>query len=901
MGKNIDKKKVSQTPSTSKPANDASILTSNKKEELRTLKKITLRKGYFRLALLILVSLGIFALLYLKPWNASEVEKLMRYNGDYVLCYNSSKYNVHAGDTVIIINDNLVLLGGDTVCIPDDFDVFTDNNEFESEQVEIIGNENGAGRIYKYTKPKSAKTKPKSTENQLLVITPHDSVRLVAVEGEMFEISNDKDSVNDRPLLILGTHVIWPNYGTTEPKDTLKLADHEPIIPSIFKIFGDTLVVKFERTQSICHVGIYPEYSDTLIADVKTDGKESKVYIGDVNSTIIYRLYANNHISCLVKPTKAKIIEISNPVTNDKSKFYLLIIISIIAFVEFVIISVAATMCVVRRRRNKSKSNNENDDEKQDVESQQIIEIESQIKEKERILAEKKEKWNNLIVVNDQNKTGEQFSTSNMDDYERNFAVYGKRPETEDEKLVWIEILLNSSKYQNEEFVKQINHEKKIMDESGFRLIALSRFEELYSQWKYLLKSRMEKMEDTNIDDSEQNNDAEDLLEQEIQAEEANLKQLRQQLIDLNAAEEINTKDNIEKLKEQLKEKIKENQALKDVREEADKKIDEVKSQAENKIRKVTSNAEKQIKAAQEKAKSDIDKAQERAKKAEEESRKTEERVTKKYEGTIKTMEKDIRNKLDKIRMLSEDLSKTRVTLQTTSEELRVANDTIVAREKALDRFNKTITDISPAKEYADSLEQLLLIGEKVEKAAIEMGQNKDVDDYLINKYIARYRAALSVIDMQMFTTDVLNATKAQFVYKGQMLATFDQKDIKTFYESMKLYFYDTYIKKYVDALVVLNETMVGMQYLADGATEKDIKPFETYREEIDVILKALEIEVISVKIMDSCADNLSLIVVPKVLDFDCPKNSICQIDNCIVYLKGAGKPNEKIQVIVKK
>ena len=188
-----------------------------------------------------------------------------------------------------------------------------------------------------------------------------------------------------------------------------------------------------------------------------------------------------------------------------------------------------------------------------------------------------------------------------------------------------------------------------------------------------------------------------------------------------------------------------------------------------------------------------------------------------------------------------------------------------------------------------------------MEKAAIELGQNKDVDDYLINKYIARYRAALSVIDMQMFTTDVLNATKAQFVYKGQMLATFDQKDKKTFYESMKLYFYDTYIKKYVDALVVLNETMVGMQYLADGATAKDVKPFETYRKEIDAILKAIEIEVISVKIMDSCADNLSLTVIPKVLDFDCPRNSICQIDNCIVYLKGASKPNEKIQVIVKK
>lgn len=897
MGKNKNKNKGIQTPSTSKPANGASNSTCNNTGVPNTSKKNTLRKDYLGLALLIILTIGIAVLLYIQPWNTSGGNKTMRFKSDYVLCYNSSKYNVHAGDSVKVIDGNLILLDGDTVCVPDDLDIFTDNNLPEPEQVKIIGNENGAARIYEYTSDMVAKNK------QLLDIS-NDSVPLNAVEREMFEISKEKDVDNDRPLLVLGRHVIWPNYGTTEPKDTIGLAGHEPIVPSIFKFFGDTLVVKFERTDYIYNVGIYPEYSNKLIANVVTDGKVSKVYLDDIKSDSIFRLCTKDHISCLVQPTEAEIIEIPNPVSNDKSQFYLLLIISTIAFVEFIIISVAARMYFVKRRLNNSKPIdilNENNDEEQNVDSSQIIELEAQIEKKERILAEKKEKWNNLIVANDQNKTGEQVSYSNMDDFERNFAVYGKRPETEDEKLAWIEILLNSSKYQNEEFVKQIDHEKNIMDESGFRPIALSRFEELYSQWKDLLKSRMEKMEDTNIDDSEQNNDAADLLEQEIQAEEANLKQLRQQLVDLNAAEEIKSKDSIEKLQAQLKEKAKENQVLKDFREKAEKKIEEAKSQAENKIKQATANADKQIMAAQEKAQKDIDKANARADKAEEESKKTEERVTKQYEGTISTLEKDIQEKSNEIQTLSEELSTTRTTLKTTSEELRVANDTIVAKEKALDRFNKTITDIAPAKEYADSLEKLLQIGEKVEKAAIGLGQNKDVDDYLINKYITRYRAALSVIDMQMFTTDVLNATKAQFVYKGQMLATFDQKDKKSFYESMKLYFYDTYIKKYVDALVVLNETMVGMQYLADGATAKDVKAFETYRKEIDAILKAIEIDVISVKIMDSCTDNLSLTVIPKVLDFDCPKNSICQIDNCIVYLKGASKPNEKIHVIVKK
>lgn len=893
MGKNRNNNnKGTQNSSANKPTNGVSQSTSDN-IEVQASKKFIFRKDYLGLALLILLTIGIIALLYLQPWNTSEEGKTIRFNNDYVLCYNSSKYNVHAGDTVNIFNDNLIVLDGDTVCVSEDLDIFTDNNEIETEQVEIIGNENGTARLYEYTSTMFA------TNKQLLDIS-NDSIPFKAVEGELFEIGKDKDVANDRPLLVLGNHVIWPSYGTSEPKDTIKMEGHGAIVPSIFKFFGDTLIVKFEKIQPICNVGIYSEYGNELITKVKTDGKESKVYIGNIESGAIYRLCTKKHVSCLIQPTEAEIIEISNSVPNDKSQFCLLLIISVIAFVEFIVILVAGIMYFVKRKRNNSMPEDiidEDNDEKQYVENSQVIELKEKIEEKERLLAEKREELQNMTVANDPSKTREQNTSSDMDGFENSFTVYGKRPETDDDKFAWIEILLNSSKYKEEEFVKQICHEKKKIVESAFRRIALSRFDDLYNQWTNLLKSQNEKMEEINIDDSEQDNNAKVLLDQEIQAEEANLEQLRQQLRDLNAVEETKSKDNIEKLQTQLKEKIKENQVLKDFRENAERKIEEANSQAENKI----NQAAKQIKSAQEKAQKDINKANARADKAEKESKKTEERVTKKYEGTISTLEKDIQKKSNEIQTLSDELSTTRNTLKTTSEELRVANDTIVAKEKALDRFNKTITDIAPAKEYADSLEQLLLIGEKVEKAALALGQNKDVDDYLINKYIARYRAALSVIDMQMFTTDVMNATKAQFVYKGQMLATFDQKDKKSFYESMKLYFYDTYIKKYVNALVVLNETMVGMQYLADGATAKDVKAFETYRKEIDAILKAIEIDVISVKIMDSCTDNLSLTVIPKVLDFDCPKNSICQIDNCIVYLKGASKPNEKIQVIVKK
>ena len=67
------------------------------------------------------------------------------------------------------------------------------------------------------------------------------------------------------------------------------------------------------------------------------------------------------------------------------------------------------------------------------------------------------------------------------------------------------------------------------------------------------MKSQNEKIEEANLDESEQDNKAKVSLEQEIKAEEANLEQLRQQLEGLNVAEEIKSKDSVEKLQAQLK------------------------------------------------------------------------------------------------------------------------------------------------------------------------------------------------------------------------------------------------------------------------------------------------------------------------------------------------------------
>ena len=116
----------------------------------------------------------------------------------------------------------------------------------------------------------------------------------------------------------------------------------------------------------------------------------------------------------------------------------------------------------------------------------------------------------------------------------------------------------------------------------------------------------------------------------------------------------------------------------------------------------------------------------------------------------------------------------------------------------------------------------------------------------------------------------------------------------------MKLFFFESYLNKYISALMVFNETMAGLHHLVYGLTENDTKEFNHYRDELIAVFKALEIEVHSVKIFDSITDNVDLHVDMRPLDFDCPSGTICQINSCIVFLAGGNKPADKIHVVVK-
>lgn len=352
-------------------------------------------------------------------------------------------------------------------------------------------------------------------------------------------------------------------------------------------------------------------------------------------------------------------------------------------------------------------------------------------------------------------------------------------------------------------------------------------------------------------------------LEQEITNKDREIERLRQ--IELNFDEEIR------KAKEEANQKC-------------DKLVREEKAKAQNEIAEANKKTQK---------------ANDIAEAAEKKSREIRQEVTDKFRDEITGLKDELNRRQKQINEKQNDLTQTKEKLEDKEKECNIITRELNNKTEALKSYSARITDVQPAGQYAKYIEKLLQIGYIIEKSADKLLE-LDTDDYLLTKYISRYHKALHSIDMNQFATDVLNISNVQFVYKQQPIAKYDQHDEKQFKESMKLFFFESYLGKYINAIMVFNETMAGLHYLVDGLTDNETKIFCQYREDLKDVFRDLEIEVHSVKIFDSITDNVDLRVDMRPLEFDCPSGTICQINSCLVYLAGGNKPNDKIHVIVK-
>ena len=336
--------------------------------------------------------------------------------------------------------------------------------------------------------------------------------------------------------------------------------------------------------------------------------------------------------------------------------------------------------------------------------------------------------------------------------------------------------------------------------------------------------------------------------------------------------------------------------------EEAEKK----RKEAEDSKKEAIEAAVKKEKDAQEneikRLKEDKRKAEDRAEVAEKSKKQAVEDAVKKEKEDF---EKEERRLKDVVEKQTSVLTRTENLLKSSQNELRETKEDrdkkkhkIEQLEKAQEEFTRSLTSVPFATAYSKLVYDLLELGRQIQTSAYAV-LDMDVDDpYFIMKALSRYGKMMVGIDMGKFQTDVNMVAKAKFVFKDSLLATFkgENKDIDNIVRS---YFFNQYLEKYVNALMVLNESMAGLKLLLPEV-KPQVDKFESFRTELLVLAKRLNIKVLYVKVGDMAGENVDLKAKPVDVEIGTP-GQILEVENCIVYLTDSRKPQTKIKVTIKK
>ena len=347
------------------------------------------------------------------------------------------------------------------------------------------------------------------------------------------------------------------------------------------------------------------------------------------------------------------------------------------------------------------------------------------------------------------------------------------------------------------------------------------------------------------------------------------------------------SKESEDQLQREFSEKIeKEKKKTIDAEAKYDKLKDSFDEKVKEKVEKIQKDSEKTIQKAEKerddaiKEKDDIsDKLNAQFEKTKKELVEAKVSIQKKYDQT------------------DAELRKTKEYLKKTTDNLNVANKTIKTLEDAQAKFTNVLTYVPFAEDYTKKVMALLNVVDQMNKSATKLLDVETVEDpYHITKSLAKFAKAIADIDMAQFYTDIKMITEGQMVLKDTTIATYDQNlDNEQLHNSLKIYFFDTYLAKYINAAVVLNESCIGLDRLVKGLTKNDVMAFLKYREELEQCVDQLEIEVETTHLFDKVGQKIDLRVT--LVNAGFATGDILEIENCFVYLKGGQRPDSKIFV----
>ena len=242
------------------------------------------------------------------------------------------------------------------------------------------------------------------------------------------------------------------------------------------------------------------------------------------------------------------------------------------------------------------------------------------------------------------------------------------------------------------------------------------------------------------------------------------------------------------------------------------------------------------------------------------------------------------REKIHENENLNSNLARARAEIEVLNNEMQI--------------YREKVTFVPFANRYCEIIKRLFSVTNKVSKGAAYLQQLSTVDDpWHIIKAIARYNTAMMDVEVEMLYTEINMVYTGQLVLNGTMLSQLktecNQSELEN---SIKSYFFNSYLSKYIDALIVFNESLAGIHRLTQGVTDENTKQFAEFRTQINAILDELGITVKSVHLFENVGQKIDLQA--EVGDFgDFTPGTILEIENCIVYLTGGNEPETKIKV----
>lgn len=371
-----------------------------------------------------------------------------------------------------------------------------------------------------------------------------------------------------------------------------------------------------------------------------------------------------------------------------------------------------------------------------------------------------------------------------------------------------------------------------------------------------------------------------------------------------------------EQTKEELQEKIsKLDKELKSAREEKEK-LQKEKLQKENELNELKENqrekiAEKVIQKEKEldrekekikkKAEEDIKNANQRAQKAEEQSRRIKDEMNTQFNKERERLNEE-KSKLNKnLKDTKEELNSTKESLAKETTAHNEAKREVARLTEETTSFKNNLSGATDSKDYCTRVRKIFGLANKVQQSAEDLLKLNLSDEYFIYKALAKYSSKIKDIELLDFYTEVEMVSKIGFVIKGTPLSTYEKAlSPKEVERLTKEYFFGNYLKSYIDALMVLNESLIGLQYLVEDVEPSVVKVFEGYRNDIIELSLELGINVLSVKIYDGVGSNTDL----KAVEIDAgysKHGAILEIENCLVSLVGSAKGEERIKVKIQK